>query len=126
MKNSPIKITELGRNVGAQLVRLYEPVVDEMAKAGIPDERCNSCALRLGSVPNGYEPTLNDLLKCGMEWESDFLCHEDKNQEKLCHGYLAMRKAMAGRKTKTGLLFADEYEKQGPADIIIDLNQPDA
>lgn len=83
----------LGRELGAELVRLYEPEIARLAAAGVPDERCASCALRLGTWPNGCETSLMDAIKCAFEGVP-FLCHENGRMvdgvRPECHGWRAM------------------------------------
>jgi hypothetical protein len=97
-RNTP---TDLGRELGRNLVRLYEPAIAELAAQGEPDERCSTCALRAGTLPNGCETTLADLLKCAMEGEVVFACHDRRRKGEACHGYFAMRYAHDGKKVAT-------------------------
>ena len=101
MSLKPNRPTDAGRALGAQLVRLYEPVIAEIAAMGEPDERCATCALRPGTLPNGCETTLMDVLKCAMEGEVDFMCHDHHRKGLQCHGYFAMRFAHGGEKVVT-------------------------
>ena len=53
-------------------------------------ERCQSCALRAGTFPNGCESTLMDVIKCLSEFEL-FYCHETKSDKKpVCAGYMTL------------------------------------
>ena len=99
-----------GMELGRHLVRLYEPAVLELAAMGVPDKRCSTCALRAGTPPNGCPTTLMDLLKCAMEGDTVFECHDHGRKGELCHGFLAMRVAHDGKKVATmPWKFSDEY-----------------
>lgn len=97
----PNRPTPLGQELGRHLVRLYEPAIAELVAQGEPDERCSTCALRAGTLPNGCEETLADLLKCAMEGEVSFMCHDRRRKDETCHGYFAMRYAHDGKKVAT-------------------------
>lgn len=47
------RVSPEGRAIGAQWVRMVEPIIAHLVAEGEPDERCKSCAFRLGTVPNG-------------------------------------------------------------------------
>ena len=87
----PNRVTPLGRELGKHIARLIEPGIAELAAAGEPDVRCQTCAFRAGTIPNGCEQTLGDALKCAMEGSRDFMCHQDTTQQTVCHGYFAWR-----------------------------------
>jgi hypothetical protein len=82
------RVTPLGQTLGRQNARLVQPAIDALVAEGEPDERCNTCAFRLGTVPNGCEQTQMDALKCVMEAEP-FGCHV--HDGKSCHGWYAAR-----------------------------------
>ena len=106
-RNTP---TPEGRELGRHMVRLYEPAIAEIAAEGEPDERCSTCALRLGTLPNGCPTTLMDLMKCAIEGEVAFMCHDRRRDGQVCHGYFAMRYAHDGKKVATmPWKFSDEY-----------------
>lgn len=56
---------ETGAHCGAQLVRLY---------GAAPDTACDSCAFRLGTVPNQCSATIMDAIQCSVTGEA-FFCH---------------------------------------------------
>ncbi|WP_286554367.1 hypothetical protein [Variovorax sp. J22G40] len=85
------RVTPEGRALGAELARLTETKVAEMAAAGEPDERCKTCAFRAGTVPNGCPQTLMDAVKCIVE-QQPFYCHVNTyadGSESVCAGWLA-------------------------------------
>jgi hypothetical protein len=84
-----------GAQLGQLLARLTDKAEADLRKR-FPghDERCKSCAFRLGTIPNRCAPTVMDALKCVME-KREFMCHEhfddDGNPTELCAGWaLAM------------------------------------
>ena len=86
--------TPEGRLLGEQIARFADDAMSaKRAAAPAYPERCNSCAFRLGTVPNGCPTTLMDALKCVLEVEP-FMCHEvlDDGREpvKVCAGWAAM------------------------------------
>lgn len=84
IRNRP---TPEGIELGQNIARLIQPEIDKLWKEnGIPDLRCQSCAFRAGTVPNGCGQTILDALEC-VENGPAFVCHQ--NQENLCHGYVA-------------------------------------
>ncbi|MGH7946165.1 MAG: hypothetical protein ACREF9_14300, partial [Opitutaceae bacterium] len=88
------RCTPEGRELGALLVRLSQPEIARLAAEGEPDERCPSCAFRLGTVPNGCPQTMLDAVKCIAEF-TPFYCHATTPRyTKICHGwYVARREA---------------------------------
>ncbi|WP_312531681.1 hypothetical protein [Comamonas sp.] len=85
------RVSPEGRMLGAQLVRLVEPVIKALEAQGEPDERCNSCAFRAGTVPNGCMQSMADAVKATLE-QTPFLCHVDRladGSHKACSGWLA-------------------------------------
>lgn len=54
------------------------------------DKVCESCAFRLGSIPNQCSSTVNDVFYCA-EGDSDFMCHENIGDDgkctRACKGY---------------------------------------
>lgn len=85
------RVTPEGRAAGFQIVRLTEPAVAELERQGEPDERCKTCAFRLGTVPNGCIQTQLDALKAVLE-DVPFMCHQ--RMERICHGWFAARVAV--------------------------------
>lgn len=99
MSNDHHRVSPEGRALGAQLVRLVEPVIQHLADLGDPDERCKSCAFRAGTVPNGCIQTMADAFKAVLE-QKPFMCHVDRytdGHRKLCSGWLASQWGSAGR-----------------------------
>jgi hypothetical protein len=90
MKIPPGKVrnrpTELGAKLGAEVARLCD---DAEQTAMTLHPRCTTCAFRLGTVPNCCEATVMDALKCAMEGEPKFMCHERPG--KPCSGWMMMR-----------------------------------
>ncbi|XXQ53870.1 hypothetical protein ACA040_002552 [Xenophilus aerolatus] len=85
------RVSPEGRAIGANMVRLVEPVIRHLKAHGEPDERCKSCAFRAGTVPNGCLQTMMDATKAAVE-QTLFLCHVDRyasGERKLCAGWLA-------------------------------------
>lgn len=79
-----------GYVLGEQLDRFCEQQIDKYRQSGMAvPRRCNTCAFRKGTVPNGCAPTVMDALKCVMEGVP-FLCHEHRQQHEppLCSGWL--------------------------------------
>ena len=79
------RVTPLGETLGRQNARLVEKAIAQLESEGEPDERCATCAFRLGTVPNGCEQTQMDALKCVMEGVI-FSCHNDP-ENRVCHGW---------------------------------------
>lgn len=89
--NDHKRVTPQGREMGAHIARLIQPGIDALIAEGEPDERCKTCAFRAGTVPNGCVQTLADAVKCLMEGDRRFVCHQDPQHQKVCHGYFAGR-----------------------------------
>lgn len=87
------RVTPEGKACGFQMVRLTEPAIAALAAEGEPDERCTSCAFRLGTVPNGCLQTQSDAMKAVIEGVP-FLCHQHDRKEMPCHGWFAARVAI--------------------------------
>jgi len=100
------RITPLGKELGAQIARMTEKVIAQLANEGEPDDRCGTCAFRLGTVPNGCPQTLMDAVKAVMEGVT-FLCHNDPARETVCHGYYAARVAMKGETVQCPWSFSE-------------------
>lgn len=90
------RVTPGGRRAGAALCRLTEPAIAALIADGEPDERCKTCAFRLGTVPNGCVQTQADAMKCVMEGVP-FYCHQDPTHKTPCHGWFAGRRALKGK-----------------------------
>ena len=88
----PNRPSDLGRLLGHELARLTDRE-EVRVKRTFPQhrERCQTCAFRAGTVPNGCEATLMDAIKCVVE-AIPFYCHEQLDREKeptaLCAGYV--------------------------------------
>jgi hypothetical protein len=86
--------TEQGRALGKEPARLCD-VEEERQRAQFPNQqpRCNDCAFRAGTNPNGCSETLMDALKCVIEQEP-FYCHkgldETGNAKHICRGWWLM------------------------------------
>lgn len=100
----PNRPTELGREAGKQLARFCDQ--QEQKKMTLRP-RCQSCAFRAGSIPNGCEPTIMDALKCSVEGRR-FMCHEDKSGQTACAGWLLMK---SKKPFEVNWPFSDEIEK---------------
>lgn len=90
-KGVPNEPTPEGRMLGEQLARLCD-IEEERLRETFPamHRRCGDCALRLGTVPNGCEETLMDVVKAVIE-HVPFFCHKALTPEGapkiLCAGY---------------------------------------
>jgi hypothetical protein len=75
-----------GWAAGAHLARFAEQAIGNG-----PDRRCEDCAFRKGTDPNGCVSTVMDALKCVME-RTPFLCHHEDAAGNLppCAGWVAM------------------------------------
>lgn len=105
VRNRP---TELGREFGEQLARLCD---NAEATTTTLHPRCATCAFRAGTLPNGCEATLMDALKCAMEGDTKFMCHERKGHA--CSGWLMMR---SDKNIKLPWPFSDELPEQSTGD----------
>ncbi len=105
MAGDHTRCTPEGREIGANLVRLTEPVILSVQKEGEEDDRCPTCAFRLGTVPNGCPQTMLDAVKAVIEGVP-FMCHHKKGN--VCHGWYAARIAMGGRSGSAPYPFSHE------------------
>jgi hypothetical protein len=86
--------TPEGRALGAELARLYE-IEEAKLRVRFPrmQPRCDDCAFRAGTDPNGCVETLMDALKGLMECEP-FYCHKGvtpgEPPKRLCAGYATL------------------------------------
>lgn len=94
--------TEEGIQLGTRLAEFAS--IEASKKPGIK-ERCQTCAFRSGTIPNGCPPTLMDALKCLIEGDV-FMCHEETRP---CSGYLLMK--MDG-KGKAPWEYSDEIKTE--------------
>lgn len=87
----PNRPTPEGRTAGKQLARLTERGEKALLMEGrMVPQPCKSCAFRRGTLPNGCEETVLDALKCVLEKERVFMCHEVPyytQPTKICAGY---------------------------------------
>lgn len=89
------RVSPEGRSSGFLVCMLVEPIIQDIVRAGGPDERCKSCAGLYGTVPNGCIQTQADFIKAGSEG-LQFNCHV--NIGKPCQAWIAMRIAHRGAK----------------------------
>ena len=95
------RVTPEGRSLGAQMVRMTEPIIAELASKGEPDRRCKSCAFRTGTVPNGCPQTQLDALKAVIEGVQ-FDCHQPDTATGFCYGWFAARASVVRAEQKRG------------------------
>lgn len=98
------RIDPLGVELQANTMRLFvQPGLDALAADGEPDERCGTCAFRVGTVPGSCVQTQADALKAICE-DVPFMCHAhevDGKFDRICHGWFAARTIMGGKKIAT-------------------------
>jgi hypothetical protein len=85
------RVCEKGKAIGNQMARLCDQEVGKLIAEGEydKDQRCDSCAFRLGTIPNGCLQTQMDIMKCVLEHEP-FFCHAVENPgTKVCQGWFA-------------------------------------
>lgn len=99
------RVSPEGKAAGFQLVRLTEPSIARLEREGEPDERCKTCAFRLGTVPNGCAQTQLDALKAVVEGVP-FLCHQADRDRLPCHGWFAARVAITRAEKARGTKLA--------------------
>jgi hypothetical protein len=83
-----------GYALGEHLDRFCEQEIAKYRDGGLAvPRRCNTCAFRKGTAPNGCVPTVMDARKCALEGVP-FLCHEHRRQDEppLCAGWLLLAK----------------------------------
>lgn len=87
--------TKAGRQLGELLAKLADEAEAEQQR-DFPDmiPRCNDCAFRAGTRPNGCEETLMDAIKCAVE-ARPFYCHKGtqdgaKAPTRLCSGAMVL------------------------------------
>lgn len=88
------RVSQEGKKIGEQMTRLCDREAKKLIAEGEweDDERCASCAFRLGTVPNGCLQTQCDAMKCVMEHEP-FFCHATELTE-VCAGWFASVQAV--------------------------------
>lgn len=82
--------TPEGRMLGRELARLCD-IEEARMRVRFPrlHPRCDDCALRAGTDPNGCPETLMDVVKCIAE-NVPFYCHKgvrDGEPKRLCAGF---------------------------------------
>jgi hypothetical protein len=92
--NDHSRVTPEGRAAGLQVAALADKAVARLDAQGEPDERCRTCAFRLGTVPNGCAQTQSDAMKCVVEG-IPFTCHQRLGNP--CHGWYALRAALKNK-----------------------------
>lgn len=87
--------TEAGRKLGALVAKLADEAEADQRR-DFPNmlPRCNDCAFRAGTRPNGCEETLMDAIKCAVE-ARPFYCHKGtqdgaKAPSRLCSGAMVL------------------------------------
>jgi hypothetical protein len=96
------RVTPAGQAAGKIMAGLADRSCASLAREGEPDERCKSCAFRLGTVPNGCPQTQLDVIKAVSE-AVPFMCHQHKKGERnVCFGWYALRVATRRMEEATG------------------------
>lgn len=95
--------TPEGIALGKELARLCDVAeVEERKKFPNHAERCQTCAFRAGTLPNGDPITLMDATKCIIEMVP-FMCHQyfnkDGSPRDMCAGYALL---LGRRNSKPG------------------------
>lgn len=103
------RVSPEGKRAGEWLAKFVYPSIVLLELDGEPDERCKTCAFRMGTVPNGCIQTQADAMKAVMEG-IPFLCHQ--NMTKTCHGWFAGRRALKGRTIETPWEFSPPDGKE--------------
>lgn len=96
----PNQPTPEGIAIGAQMARLSDREIQKLIQSGEcdKDQRCASCAFRLGTVPNGCLPTQLDAVKAVFERQA-FHCHHVPKEmlgNVVCAGWFAAVQATKG------------------------------
>lgn len=100
--------TPEGIALGIEMARLCD-VAEAEQRARFPKQkpRCESCAFRAGTLPNGDPVTLMDATKCVIE-KVPFMCHQyfnaDGSPRDLCAGFMILMASgldMEPRRAKT-------------------------
>lgn len=93
------RVSPPGKALGKEMARFCGVEVKKLIDEGewTEDERCASCAFRLGTVPNGCLQTQGDAFKCVLEREP-FFCHAvEQIGGKVCAGWFAMVQSVKGK-----------------------------
>ena len=83
------RVTPEGIKLGQTMARLADKSQVLLTAEGETDERCKSCAFRLGTVPNGCPQTQLDVFKAVVE-KVPFNCHQADKKGHICHGWYAV------------------------------------
>jgi len=94
MARVPNRPTLEGMALGKELARLTDATeVETLQRFPKHMRRCQSCAFRAGTIPNGCPETVMDALKCVLEG-MPFYCHQemiDGAPANLCAGWAMMQ-----------------------------------
>jgi hypothetical protein len=105
--------TDEGKALGRELARLCDVEEREQLKR-FPNQlpRCDDCALRAGTLPNGCPSTMMDVLKCVAEAEP-FYCHkgvrDEADPKRLCSGFMILVGVAAESENKLMRRLAEAY-----------------
>jgi hypothetical protein len=68
-----------GYALGEHLARFCQQEIEKYRQTGmVVPQRCNTCAFRKASYAHVCVPTFMDALKCTVEGDTVFLCHEHR------------------------------------------------
>jgi hypothetical protein len=99
------RVSAAGRQAGAVMARLADAEIATLMREGEQDERCQSCAFRAGTVPNGCAQTQLDVQKAVTE-DVPFLCHCHRDRHgranRICYGWFAVRRIVDRFERATG------------------------
>ena len=97
-----------GYALGERLDRFCEQEIEKYRATGMAvPRRCNTCAFRKGTYANGCVPTVMDALKCAVEGDTVFQCHEHRKGDEppVCAGWMLLKAKEGG---KVAWPFSDE------------------
>lgn len=118
------RVSPEGRKLGVVAARLADAECAALVLDGEEDERCQSCAFRAGTVPNGCLQTQLDVMKAVAE-DIPFMCHQHLDQRgrpsKVCHGWFAARRVVDRIEAATGQKMPPAPYEFSPPD---ELEQP--
>lgn len=83
------RVTPEGKALGVTMAKMADKGQSWLTAEGEADERCKSCAFRLGTVPNGCPQTQLDVYKAVVE-KVPFGCHQADKKGDVCHGWFAV------------------------------------
>jgi hypothetical protein len=75
--------------------------------------RCNSCAFRAGTKPNGSAATLMNALKCYLEKDTEFHCHEHGREGTPCAGWAMLMLESETEPVKVPWDYVEGSDKRG-------------